>query len=924
MKNKNITLLNPFVWENFWDKYNDFESVEEAQNLFNEFVSSNEEKISKIDELIESGNFQILKENFGYDFESDSINEARLGRRATQVQPETSRSYSDDDFAEDVPFSGIRTKTGKTPTRDDIESALTSSSVRTISKKRPDETDVDIKVVRNVGYDSHSMSDIHYCVQAIYEKLLKNKKNYTKITALSLLNTEDVVEMDALFAFMDIPNVDLSPWDTSNVKNMEGMFYKSTFNNDSIKNWDVSNVTNMRNMFIGSDMTNPEYISNWYPNTQNHALPKLGIDVADSLDDETAIDKTFGSDKEIERKYRQRMSYQNESWHVMSSSEFITEGHFTDYLKTGVQKIKNVISNIAIKVKDGMTYLFDKMGNMLNVITPNAMVGYLETNNVNGVCFGDEWQEKNGTYDRIEKGSQEYNNYMSFLDYASSMGTMNEARVTMSSNKSKKEGAAAPNIDVEDWNTAQLSKYIEKQVTLTQKRPGREKHTLVVWGAPGIGKSSIPKTIIREMNDKMGRKSESGKMTVIVADCSQMSSDGFSLPTPAKQLEINKIVQSNAAAAEIAKNNGISDEELESIEYKVSSDAPKTWLPVYKPTGDHKKDEILNALANGATQPIVDKDGYISGFEKTGSGGILLIDEFLRADQNVFFIVCQLMFNYSFGEYVLGDKWQILAASNRPSDDKEVRRKYADAAGAGFNRLAACNFIPSFEDWKKWAVKHGFDETTLSFIAEKGFDTPDSRWHNFDPELKNSQNSPLFASPRSWSDAIQELMDECEFSGYRNYSEIPRKEFYRLIAAHLPEKLSQEYTDYYFINNTVGNPYTYDKIIENTSLKVDDKNKYKCANVVNNIVTTIKLRYDKKNRIPVNEFVSLMKFLCDNYSDSNIIYPKFYEAVFKICDLAAPEENPTPEEIAIENSYDEVGDIFANKFPAYVEALNEQ
>ena len=918
MKYKNITLLNPFAWENFWDRHDDFRSVEEAAALFEKFISANSDRISKIDTLMESGNFAVLKERFGYDIESEAINESRLGKRTAAVKPEIPKTYSDDDFAEDTPVSG------KSVTRDDIEIAQANSTIRTVPNKRPDERDVDVKVVRNIGYDSHSMNDIHYCVQAIYEKLLKTKKNYAKITPLSLLNTEAVVEMDAVFAFMDIPNVDLSLWDTSNVKNMEGMFYKSTFNNDSIKNWNVSKVKNMRNMFIGSDMTNPEYISGWYPDTQNHALPKLGIDMTDVMDDDIAVDKIFGSDEEIERKFRQRMSYSNESWHVMSSAEFIAEGVFADYLKRGVKRIKKAIANIAIKVKDGITYLFDKAGYMLNVITPKAMTGYLETNNVTGVCFSDEWTEKTGTYGRIEKGSPEYNNFMIFLDTAAAGGSVNEGRVSMSSNKSKAEGAAAPNIDVEDWNTVQLSKYIEKQVFLTQKNPGREKRTLVVWGAPGIGKSSIPKTIIREMNKKAGRDTEAGKMSVIVADCSQMTSDGFSLPTPAKQLEINKLVQSNAAAAEIAEKNGISEEELKSIEYKVSSDAPKTWLPVYKPTGDRKKDEILNALANGATQPVIGDDGFITGFEKTGSGGILLVDEFLRADQNVFFVVCQLMFNYSFGEYVLGDKWQIIAASNRPSDDKEVRRKYADAAGAGFNRLAACNFVPSFDEWKKWAVKHGFDETTLSFIAEKGFDTPDSRWHNFDPELKNSQNSPLFASPRSWFDAIQELIDECEFSGYSAYSEIPKKEFYRLIAAHLPEKLAQEYTDYYFINDTAGNPYTYDKIIADPSLKVDDKNKYKCANVVNNIVTTIKLRYSKKNRIPVDEFTALMRFLCDNYSDSNIIYPKFYEAVFKICDLAAPEENPTPEEIEIENSYDEVGDIFAAKFPAYVEALNEQ
>lgn len=924
MKNKNITLINPFVWENFWDKCSDFDSIDEMEKQYNDFVDANKEIISTINEMMEKNDYTALKEQYGYDIEGESLNEAVLGKRKQHVPT----SDVNDGFAEDAPFSGAKKKPSSKPrTIDDIEAEEASKNVKVIPQQRPALTDVDVKVVSNVSYDSHSMNDIHYCVQTIYAKLLKQHKNYKTITPLSLLDTEAVVEMDALFAFMDIPNVDLSRYNTSNVKNMEGMFYKSTFNNDSIRYWDVSKVVNMRNMFIGSDMTNPDYIAAWYPNTINHALPKLGVDNQEDLDDDAAVDRLFGDDQDIERKYKERMSYNyNESWHVMSSSEFIAEGKFKDFVKRGVDKVKSMFSTVSITLKNGATWVFDKFGEMLNVITPDTTRACIKSHRIAGVSLGENWQPtEEGYYDFIEKGSKEYSNYVEFMKMASS-GKVNEARVTLSANRSKAEGAAAPNIDAPDWNTEKLSHFIRKQVELTQKDPGREKPTLVVWGAPGIGKSSIPKTIIRQLNEMQNRTTEKDRMTVLVADCSQMSSDGFSLPTPAKQIEIAKMIESSEAAKLIADQNDMSVEELNSIEYKVSSDAPKTWLPVYKPTGIREKDDVLNALANGYVQPIK-KGNRTVGFEKTGSGGILLIDEFLRADRNVFFTVCQLMFEYAMGggEYVLGDKWQIIAASNRPSDDTEVRRNFADSAGAGFNRLLRCNFVPSFDDWRKnWAEDHGFDETTLSFIAGKGIDTPDSRWHNFDPELKNSQNNPAFASPRSWAQAIKNLQDECEYSGYENYGDMPKSLFKDCVESALPSNLAEEYTDYYYMNNVSVNPYSYDKIIANPKLTVKNKEKYKCANAADVVTTTVRLRYSKKNRIPVDEFAAIMEFFCRNYPEnSDVIYTELYQKILDICSIVAPAD-ATPEEIEIENSYDKVGDIFAKAFPVFVQNLSEE
>lgn len=897
-----LNLINPYIIDNFWCKLSEIRDHSKTlAEQFDEFCAEHSSEIEPINEMIERGEYEKLEEEWGegrFLNDGEILTEARLGKKISGNKPKS----AEDGFA-----------TEPTVTRDDIEREQTSKNVTRISKPRPPVQNVDstghVKVVRNVGSDAKSMNDIHYCCRAIYRSLLAKKLNYEVETPFTLLDTEAVEEMDAVFAFMDVPNIDLSTWDTSNVTNMEGMFYKSTFNNDSIKDWNVSRVKNMKNMFVGSDMTTEEWIQQWYPNTINHALPKLGVNTKEDLDTDSVIDKIFGDTEHLSKNIRARkvMQYSERKHYVMSSSEFINES-----LKDTFSKVGAKIRDIALKTKTGLTLLFNRMGEMFNAITPENIREIFSKNKPSGVTLGTHYEGEEGVYGEVKKGSEEYDNFIKFMDMAAS-GKVNEARVSLTANRMRANDAAAPNINVDDWNTRELTHYIKKQIALTQKNPGREKRTLVVWGAPGIGKSSIPKAVIAELNAE-GSGSEAEKMTVIVADCSMMTSDGFALPMPAKQADVDQLVKSSEAARKIAKENGISEEELKSIPYMVSSDAPKTWLPVYKPTGDRKKDEILNALVNGATQPHYDKDGYVDYFEKTGAGGILLVDEFLRANPNVFFVVCQLMMNYTYGEYKLGDKWQIIAASNRPSDDKEIRQKFSAAAAAGFNRMAHCNFVPDFKDWSKWALNHGFDETTLEFIASKPFDGVDSRWHNFDPELKNTQNNVLFASPRSWSDAINDLQEECEYEGYKHFTEMPKKTFRRIVGTHLPEQLAQEYTDYYYEMSDISNIYTYNNVIADPNLRIEGNAKVTCNQVVDGFVSAIRTKYSPTNRIPVEEFKNCMIFLCNNFEgSSNVIYTNFYDKVFDICQLSATEE--------IEEEYNEVGEIFAAKFPEFVAEL---
>ena len=207
---------------------------------------------------------------------------------------------------------------------------------------------------------------------------------------------------------------------------------------------------------------------------------------------------------------------------------------------------------------------------------------------------------------------------------------------------------------------------------------------LLIWGAPGVGKTQIVKKVLKSTKNSKGR--------LIDFALSQCDETSFFLPDYAYDEDGNKV-----GARQL----------------------PQSTLPVYKPTGDPKKDKKLDE----------------------GCGrGILFFDEMTVARPAVLTICLKLINDRMLGEYKLGSGWACIGAANRSYDEPGRDLNWSNALG---NRYTQVNFSPSYKNWRKWAETRGiFDVTLLDFIENN------QEYFYTIPDEENWE--ALFASPRSW------------------------------------------------------------------------------------------------------------------------------------------------------------------------------
>lgn len=223
------------------------------------------------------------------------------------------------------------------------------------------------------------------------------------------------------------------------------------------------------------------------------------------------------------------------------------------------------------------------------------------------------------------------------------------------------------------WETSEIDKG-----TLDAYAP------MLIWGAPGIGKTSIVKDMIRAVNED---PYFGGKIGLMSVDLKDKRSDDFTLPT--------------------------TDEERNEFFGKQVHDTPKSWLPMYQIAKASDMD-----LTGKTPEEISEVEAEIKEINDTrnkavnsvlgdgSEGGIIFIDEFSRLKEDVIGMLMTLLQSRELNGYTIGSKWFFVVAANRPGDmmstayESQARFVY-DKAIAG--RFRHYNYKLTFEKWLEWA-----------------------------------------------------------------------------------------------------------------------------------------------------------------------------------------------------------------------------
>ena len=284
---------------------------------------------------------------------------------------------------------------------------------------------------------------------------------------------------------------------------------------------------------------------------------------------------------------------------------------------------------------------------------------------------------------------------------------------------------------------------------------------LLIWGAPGIGKTAIIKQSIKELA-KTTRKPVNLNLEVIML--AGYTIENWTLP-------------------DLPPTDSVG------VELRRFSDLPKTWLPVYLDTTDieekKRRDHYCNTCkflnpdlrAQQYTRRGADKEevGFVNvndGKNEIFEGGIVFMDEYSRVMPNVQNIIMGLGNDHKFGDnYVVASKWGFIFASNRSYDEGEAdsddARYYPTAAQA--NRFIHVTYVPDKKEWLEWARQTN-DEGEANvepFITDFIEASPDHVWYatvtngGYDDLLDNKKVDKLAheneSDPRS---AIQDVLDQ--------------------------------------------------------------------------------------------------------------------------------------------------------------------
>lgn len=357
-------------------------------------------------------------------------------------------------------------------------------------------------------------------------------------------------------------------------------------------------------------------------------------------------------------------------------------------------------------VVDGFVFFGDKKNGVVNASSPlNIMSGAIQSNCVNYVPSTDvinqcseygidaqavENYQMSGRYE----GAVQFNSSITesaksnFIE--SLVEEANPDRWLSHDQRVNLQG------DFGDWTQNQIIDFI---ISEYESRYNDEKYDglpLMIWGAPGIGKTAILRSFADFLADDLGGK----RVNIVSVNGGNVGPDDFTMPAEIQQ----KIV-------EYSKGMNSTDVNTRRVSMSVIKDIPKLWLPVYDNTGKSGDPGALNVIANGGeVEYEYDADGNIIGYDviDEGVGGIFFIDEYSRLSLAGMDALMQTPTSRNIGSnstLTFGSKWIIVCAANRIGDmNREMGERDALVfEAASKTRFTHVNFIPEPEMWLEWA-----------------------------------------------------------------------------------------------------------------------------------------------------------------------------------------------------------------------------
>jgi hypothetical protein len=216
---------------------------------------------------------------------------------------------------------------------------------------------------------------------------------------------------------------------------------------------------------------------------------------------------------------------------------------------------------------------------------------------------------------------------------------------------------------------------------------------LFLWGAPGIGKSAVPREICRE-----------------------------------RQINLVDIRMSLLDPTDLRGIPAVVDEKCEKCKGTGGISREDKDCPVCGGTG-------LRTVAKWLEPAMLPTDGK----------GILFFDELTSAPPLQQATAYQVTLDRRIGEYVVPDGFYIIAAGNNQTD----RAVVYPMSTALRNRFTHINFEYNLDDWLKWAQDNGINPYIIAFLTWRGGEL----LFNFKPESTDK----AFATPRSWEFASRIL-----------------------------------------------------------------------------------------------------------------------------------------------------------------------